>query len=994
MTLNIWENSSYRFQQIFNNSFETFLDKFVGVKEKIPLGSESLIRIQELMLRAQMESDLESNETEKRKVAYLALAELAEDYKDKGLESAESYQAIKKLIKDKISEEKNKLLRKILVDALVNLGQGGEDMTIVNDFAEFVKKESIAIKARKSEKRKILSPEGMAVLRGLFNISHEDAIKAVFELVANPAVDPRLKKLCLQNLHREKAIFPRGLDYYVDKDLYSSSDEINWSDYEALYRIKRISSSHIRSDIETYAQNAFIDIRSEKRSIASVNRELAPSLESEFFLPLCKLLHFDRERLRKWDKFMAEVKSNKLRESFLYSIANILNYDLDLVNLITDRIINSQKVTKEHIALAGRLLKKIHSLVFFREKMRGSSVQAVPNNEEIKTMISEMKAPSLLEIRLDERIVSGLYEITGRGDLSSDKIQTIFNAWEDPEPIFIFTSQLARKRGTKEGDQSMNLMGEMIANMDPPDLKEWKQWRYHNDDNFTKEQLKNLSPEQIEAYAEDEFTDLGEVLVGLLPSDKPRRIQEEIVHALRHDWPEGGNHVLLGHANKLLSATAQEGPVDFESVTKADLESIDSHLSLIDGKLNLENDLQTLENLPQQLENWQNNETRKRETLIAKGFRGDESREEIEDRIKELKKEQPDSKDIIVLAGLKPTDLSSKIKKFLDRYNLTVVTDRAVLDQLKIKLQQELEEINLSPVLKNFSIKTFKSGAEEININQWQESIKKLKAAQIILKLGNLTPQLIAFNKLAPGKKKATLKTAIDYLKRNFEGDKPLMATLERIESIINEASHPVGKDRLAVVFTDNPMAMLTIGKFPHGATSCQNYESGDSVLAAYMSDAYTKMCLLIDLNKLSPEVNKELEAVEDSDAKMRIFNSHTLSFLNAAVGRRLTKIVQDQNEDKSKLFLEPVYTPLDRESMTRLLNAYAVTNLEPKLGISLVRGGGSGEVNVSESRNGFQYEDGESGGPGGGGGGIGTQRGSYKMPAQPLQKKDYLIPG
>ena len=178
----------------------------------------------------------------------------------------------------------------------------------------------------------------------------------------------------------------------------------------------------------------------------------------------------------------------------------------------------------------------------------------------------------------------------------------------------------------------------------------------------------------------------------------------------------------------------------------------------------------------------------------------------------------------------------------------------------------------------------------------------------------------------------------------------------------------------------------------PNGATSCQNYESGDSVLAAYMSDAYTKMCLMIDLNKLSPEVNKELEAAEDSDAKMGVFNSHTLAFLNAAVGRRLTKIVQDHRDEQPKLFLEPVYTPLDRESMTRLFNAYAVTNLESKIGLPLVRGGGSGEVYVSESRNGFQYEDGESGGPGGEGGGMGTQQGSYKMPAQPLEKKDYLI--
>lgn len=107
-------------------------------------------------------------------------------------------------------------------------------------------------------------------------------------------------------------------------------------------------------------------------------------------------------------------------------------------------------------------------------------------------------------------------------------------------------------------------------------------------------------------------------------------------------------------------------------------------------------------------------------------------------------------------------------------------------------------------------------------------------------------------------------------------------------------------------------------------------------------------------------------------------------------VARRLTKIVRDSATGEPQVFLEPVYTPLDRTSITKLMNAYAVTRLELKVKLPIVRGGGKRQVTVAESRNGRQYEDGESGGPGGNGGGMGSQTGTYEMPAQPLVREDY----
>ena len=442
-----------------------------------------------------------------------------------------------------------------------------------------------------------------------------------------------------------------------------------------------------------------------------------------------------------------------------------------------------------------------------------------------------------------------------------------------------------------------------------------------------------------------------------------------------------------GNATNLLFGLKQGGGVDFEALTRIDLEGVNSRLLFLDRRLTIVEDLKTLERLPQQLKSWQESESQKKASLIKLGFRGDESREELEARIDELKK-GPESKTVTLLSSLKPLELPAKVKKFFDRYRLAITADEQILIKLKSNLEVELKNCDASQFIQEIAARI----SDPEDPSRWQEEIKKIKAAQIILQLGNLTPQLIAFNRLTVGKKKATLKNGIDYLKRNFRNNEPLLKTLERIESIINEASHPVGKDRLAMIFTDHPLAMLTIGKFPHGATSCQNYENGDSVLAAYMADSYTKMCLLVDLNKLPPEVAQDLEKAEDTNSKIKIFNEHTYAFLSASVGRRLTKIVQSKKENKAKLFLEPVYTPLDRNSTTRLMNAFAVTTLGPKLGVDLVRGGGTDEVFISESRNGSQYEDGEYGGPGGDGGGLGTKRGSYLMPAQSLQQKDYLL--
>ena len=110
---------------------------------------------------------------------------------------------------------------------------------------------------------------------------------------------------------------------------------------------------------------------------------------------LYKFLGHDVERFKKWDRFVSEIKSNKQKESLLYSVNNIFKHDLTLSNLIVDRIKDFSKITKEHIVLAGRLLRKIYCLVLVQEEIWRTSTET-SSSVDVKVLIEETKTPSLL----------------------------------------------------------------------------------------------------------------------------------------------------------------------------------------------------------------------------------------------------------------------------------------------------------------------------------------------------------------------------------------------------------------------------------------------------------------------------------------------------------------------------------------------------------------------------------------------------------------------
>ena len=993
---NIW--SSYSTQMKLFSGPKDFFESYSALNSEAPFLEMSTSDILKRLMKPRVEHSLrpENKDAGSRIRAYSVLFNAYGSYQHESeLEGQKRYQAEKEEIKDYFTKEKNKKVRAFLVKKLVSFANNKCDYTIITDFAELIRKESIMMKGEKKEKKRILSEEGMLMLRALFETNYTDGNKAIFNLIAHSEVDPRLKQACLRNLVNQKRFFPNNS--FVREDAEKQPRKVEWDDYGALQRVEAIASTTIRDRLRPLSYRAASDIRRSGKGIVQANRERAEKLPPEFFLPLQIILRDNPELLRDWETLISSIKSNKLQESFLYNLSNMIPFDSEMSELVTEKIISSKQPTKEHAFLADRLLKKIHFMIVLKDQMtrlsRSSDSRQGLQALDIQKLLEESKVPSLLESSIDQQMVTGLYELTGREDLTSDKIQSLFKAWDDPEPIFLYTAELARQSVSRFGEQekkTLNLVGEMLSHMDPPDFQDWKQWRYFSEDPFAKEQLKNLSEDQIEAYAEDEFTDLGDVLVGLLPSDKPRRVREEIIHAFSHENPEGEDRESrspLRFAKSFRSAL-RSGAFDAESVLEKNLQEIERKMQSAEQWLTLADDRTIAEKLPEQLKKWQDSEVEKREALRTLGFRGDETRKEIEDALVAAKNEKNQGL-LSKLAKLKPGELPEKIQNFLGRYGVPASASTYELNKFSEDIKRHWEEeVSSEPYIK-FSEESF-GRSENINPAEWQALLAELKAVQTFLRLGNLTPQLIAYNRLVPGKKKATLQKGIEYVKHVFREDQELRGAVERIQSIIAEESRPVDKDRLAVIFTDNPLALLTVGRFPSGAESCQKYTNGSSALGSYMADASTKMCMLVDINKLPEDIKKELEEAETNEKKLKIFQNHTFAFLTAMVGRRLTKIVRETRGFRPQIFLEPAYTPLNLQSTTRLLNAYAVTHLQPRMGLELVRGGGSFLVAVAESRNHIQYEDGESGGPANGG--MGTMSGIYEMAAQALKKTDYLI--
>jgi hypothetical protein len=204
--LEAWYSAPWDLLHLFDDSFQNFIEVYSSISSHQSMRDVSLpdfyySHVPQYFIEASRRLGSQKS----RQKLYEAIAFSAKRH-GRDAASSPEYQKIKEQLVKFFEEERSKPLRKILVKTLVEISELGNDLTIVKDFVDLVRKESGKVKREKEiEGKQILSEEGMTALRALFALRNEDAEKAVFELLINPRLDSRLKKACLRNLHQQRA---------------------------------------------------------------------------------------------------------------------------------------------------------------------------------------------------------------------------------------------------------------------------------------------------------------------------------------------------------------------------------------------------------------------------------------------------------------------------------------------------------------------------------------------------------------------------------------------------------------------------------------------------------------------------------------------------------------------------------------------------------------------------------------------------------------------
>ena len=205
--------------------------------------------------------------------------------------------------------------------------------------------------------------------------------------------------------------------------------------------------------------------------------------------------------------------------------------------------------------------------------------------------------------------------------------------------------------------------------------------------------------------------------------------------------------------------------------------------------------------------------------------------------------------------------------------------------------------------------------------------------------------------------KRGALLAWIEQLSGELRGRGSAFAqTLDNVRQAVGGDRQSSTMQGLTIEETDHPKDLLEHGKYPIGATSCQNYEGQVS---------YNK-CLI--------------GTVADADKKLILVRKAD----GAIIARVIVKLVWPENGSPA-IFLEPTYTGVSRSDhdFDPDINAFLHEKAAAMGGIAVLRGSTEVGVRVTvrSSRNGWQYEDGATGGPNNAG--LGEKSGVYTMDAK-----------
>ncbi len=517
--------------------------------------------------------------------------------------------------------------------------------------------------------------------------------------------------------------------------------------------------------------------------------------------------------------------------------------------------------------------------------------------------------------------------------------------------------------------ETLGLVAEMVAHMDPPTYEGWKAWRYRTTEASVSAQIGHLDEKQLAVWKQGHFAELGDVMIALTPSDKPRKIASFIEGSVRdgHIHPPSemmdGRHALIQNRLAPLVAAIGEQPDTRVEAIAAEIVSAERELADIDAVIR-HGELSRLDQaiaLFAEKDQLPVNAKTKNVLTYIEQYLDKETYGSLEQAYKQAEKDDRPSIETIdlgasgIVSALKGKGL--EIRGAFERAAESGVFERNGVERSQAK-----------------------------NLGLFYQKRQQLKAMVDLCRLLSLDTKKIAMNRIVDreDKKGETLAVVIERLKGYFKDVPAFVQDLENVQAVLAQREDLGAKRRLAMIVTDDPQMVLQSGKYPLGCGSCQNYE-GDSSwnksLAGYVADAHTQVSYLIDLNRLSAEARELIEARGFEEAKSLLKQQ---DLLEASIARSIVKQVRNEQDGEGYLFIEPTYSSVNKGDlgMDKFFNLFLELTVADPMGIRLVRGGGDKTVRVPKSRNpNGQYEDCAAGNAGHAG--MGIQLDSYTMSAR-----------
>jgi len=555
---------------------------------------------------------------------------------------------------------------------------------------------------------------------------------------------------------------------------------------------------------------------------------------------------------------------------------------------------------------------------------------------------------------LEEVTTERIQSVLPNEEITAEKITAVMEQWNgDLEPIFTYLGRYPQLRDYIAG---------MLSHFDT--FEAWQTWRYDQSTQTVSEQIGFLAPEQLAAWKENHCAELGDLAVAESATDKPTHIRQLLVDAVLRDKHLNDKQPTIQSRLEEVYKKIEQEPEKSSEILEAAVAAVEGQVKNVDIFIqagSLPKLKQTLEVfLPLSGKAKINAKTKSALGVIMNFLPKDVAKEVLEAY-------QSAESSAVEINGVKEVS----VEKILTKEQRKKLNDR-----IKEIEKQKAELDKQTDWLSELGIKAEDLEKSAVVFPKRQE----LKALLDILRLSSLSNRLIATNRIS---EKARIKeggetilSVLENLKKQFKGS-AFEQDLNNIEFSLKERHEYREKRRLAMIVSDDPQLLWQAGKYPLGCGSCQNYESGCMAesLLGYVGDAHIKVMYLLDINKLSADYRKRMEAEPAGEVLASI---PAAELLPTTLARSIIKLSKTA-KDGPAVYVEPIYSSVNKSdlSMDRYFEMFAKFFVSEPMHARLAHGAGSDLVKMPGSRNpDGQYEDGASGGAANGG--MGIEHGSY----------------